>query len=257
MNPAKLRDEFKRKICEEIDVEPEGLDRFIVYTPFMFDDGDHFIIILKNANKRWLFTDEGHTFMHMSYDEVDVSRGTRKSIIDQTLLNFHTVNDAGELRLEVPGEAFGDALFSFIQALVKINDTAYWTRERVRSMFFEDFRQLVENKIPSDRRAFNYIERTKDPEEIYPVDCRVNGSRRPLFIFGVNNNDKCRDATITLHQFERWGFEFRSMAVFEDQTQINSKVLARFSDVVGKQFSSLGARERIEKYLDETLKESI
>jgi hypothetical protein len=78
-----------------------------------------------------------------------------------------------------------------------------------------------------------------------------------LFIFGVNNNDKCRDATITLHQFERWGFEFRSMAVFEDQTQINSKVLARFSDVVGKQFSSLGARERIEKYLDETLKESI
>jgi hypothetical protein len=47
------------------------------------------------------------------------------------------------------------------------------------------------------------------------------------------------------------------MAVFEDQTQINSKVLARFSDVVGKQFSSLGARDRIEKYLDETLKESI
>jgi hypothetical protein len=214
MNATELQKEFKRKICEEIEVEPEGLDRFVVYTPFMFDDGDHFAIILKNVNRRWVLTDEGHTFMHMSYDEVDVSRGTRKSIIDQTLLNFHTVNDAGELRLEVPGEAFGDALFSFIQALVKISDTAYWTRERVSSTFFEDFRQLVESSIPSDRRAFNYIERAKDPQENYPVDCRVNSSRRPLFIFGVNSNDRCRDATITIHQFEKWGFEFRSMAVF-------------------------------------------
>jgi hypothetical protein len=256
MNPAKLREEFKQKVCKEIDIESEGLDRFIVYTPFMFDDGDHFTIILKNANRQWVFTDEGHTFMHMSYDEVDVSRGTRKSIIDQTLLNFHTVNDAGELRLEVPGEAFGDALFSFIQALVKISDTTYWTRERVSSTFFEDFRQLMESNIPSNRRLFNYIERAKDPEEIYPIDCKVNGSKRPLFIFGVNSDAKCRDATITIHQFERWGFEFRSMAIFEDQTQINSKVLARFSDVVGKQFSSLGARERITKYLDESLKES-
>jgi hypothetical protein len=214
MNATELQKEFKRKICEEIEVEPEGLDRFVVYTPFMFDDGDHFAIILKNVNRRWVLTDEGHTFMHMSYDEVDVSRGTRKSIIDQTLLNFHTVNDAGELRLEVPGEAFGDALFSFIQALVKISDTAYWTRERVSSTFFEDFRQLVESSIPSDRRAFNYIERAKDPQENYPVDCRVNSSRRPLFIFGVNSNDRCRDATITIHQFEKWCFEFRSMAVF-------------------------------------------
>ena len=257
MNATELQKEFKRKICAEIDVEPEGLDRFIIYTPFMFDDGDHFTIILKNANKRWVFTDEGHTFMHMSYDEVDVSRGTRKSIIDQKLLNFRTVNDAGEIRLEVPDEAFGDALFSFVQALAKISDTAYWTRERISSTFFEDFRQLMESRIPADRRVFNYIERTKDLKEIYPIDCRVNGSKRPLFIFGVNNNDKCRDATITLHQFEKWRVNFSSMAVFEDQTQINSKVLARFSDVVGKQFSSLGARERIEKYLDETLKESI
>jgi len=257
MNATELQKEFKRKICEEIEVEPEGLDRFVVYTPFMFDDGDHFAIILKNVNRRWVLTDEGHTFMHMSYDEVDVSRGTRKSIIDQTLLNFHTVNDAGELRLEVPGEAFGDALFSFIQALVKISDTAYWTRERVSSTFFEDFRQLMGSRIPADRRVFNYIERTKDPKEIYPVDCRVNSSRRPLFIFGVNSNDKCQVATITILQFEKWAFEFSSMAVFEDQTQINSKVLARFSDAVGKQFSSLGARERIVKYLDEALKESI
>jgi len=32
---------------------------------------------------------------------------------------------------------------------------------------------------------------------------------------------------------------YRTMAIFEDQEQINRKVLARFSDVSEKQFSSL------------------
>ena len=73
MNTAELQKEFKQKVCEEIDVEPEGLTRFVVHTPFMFDDGDHFVIIMKKSADRWILTDEGHTFMHMSYGEIDVS----------------------------------------------------------------------------------------------------------------------------------------------------------------------------------------
>jgi hypothetical protein len=66
-----------------------------------------------------------------------------------------------------------------------------------------------------------------------------------------------RDATITLLQFEKWGLAFRSLAIFKDQEQINRKVLARYSDVSEKQFSSLGAnRERIKKYLEEALSRS-
>jgi len=50
------------------------------------------------------------------------------------------------------------------------------------------------------------------------------------------------------------GLTFRSLAIFEDQEQINRKVLARYSDVSEKQFSSLGAnRERIKGYLEEAL----
>jgi hypothetical protein len=253
MNVAELQKEFKRKICEEIDVEPEGLTRFVIYTPFMFDDGDHFVIVLKRLANRWVFTDEGHTFMHMSYSEIDVSHGTRKSIIDQTLLNFNVVNESGEFCLDVSNEAFGDGLFSFIQALVKISDVAYLTRERVRSTFFEDFRHLLEDKIPNQRRVFKYTDPDNDPDKVYPIDCRVNGMKRPLFVFGINNDAKCQYATIAIHQFEKWRRDFLSLAIFEDLTQINSKVLARFTDVVGKQFSSLGAKERIYKYLDETL----
>jgi hypothetical protein len=253
MNTAELQREFKRKVSNEIDVEREGIDRYIVYTPFMFDDGDHFVIVLKKRDNEWRFTDEGHTFMHMSYGEIDLSQGTRKSIIDQVLLSFRLANDAGELCLAVPDDQYGDALFSFVQALMKISDTAYWTRERVRSTFMEDFRTFLEEKIPSQRRTFDFCDKQRDPDEIYPVDCKVNGMARPLMVFGIHNDAKCRDATITLLQFEKWGEQFRSMAIFEDQTQINNKVLARFSDVAEKLFSSLGTRDRTEKYLSEVL----
>jgi len=77
---------------------------------------------------------------------------------------------------------------------------------------------------------------------------------RPLFVFAVQNDDKARDTTIALHQFEKWGQSFRSVAVFEDQESINRRVLARFSDVGEKLFSSLGAnRDRIAQYVQDCM----
>jgi hypothetical protein len=73
---------------------------------------------------------------------------------------------------------------------------------------------------------------------------------RPLFVFALPNDDRARDTTIALLQFEKWGVPYRSMGIFEEQEGINRKVLARLSDVCEKQFSSIGAnRDRITRYL--------
>jgi hypothetical protein len=77
---------------------------------------------------------------------------------------------------------------------------------------------------------------------------------KPLFVQALPNDDKTRDATITLLQFEKWGLAYRTMAIFKDQEQINRKVLARFSDVSEKQFSSLSVnRERIRRYIKDNM----
>lgn len=256
MGTDTIEREFKQKVCEQVRLAPEGLDRFRVFTPFLFEDGDHLAIVMRKENGRWLLSDEGHTFMHLTYelDERDLQKGTRQKIVSNALNTFQVDDRDGELVLPVPDERYGDALYSFIQALLKISDVTFLSRERVRSTFLDDFRAFIENHVPEPRRVFDWADAQRDPEGKYRVDVRVNGLARPLFVYALPSDDRVRDATIALHQFERWGIEFRSLAIFEDQEQINRRVLARFSDVNEKQYSSLsGNRDRIATYLEELM----
>lgn len=78
---------------------------------------------------------------------------------------------------------------------------------------------------------------------------------KPLYVFALNGDDRTRDATISIHCFEKWSLPLRSLAIFENQENINRKVLARLSDVCDKQFSNLEAnKQRIISYVQEVIR---
>ncbi len=247
--------DFREKVCAELRLHSEGVDRYRVFNPFRFEDGDHLVVVLRKQENQWALSDEGHTYMHLTYDTdgPDLQRGTRQRIITNALSVFGVDDQGGELRIIIRNDQYGDALYSFVQALLKITDVTFLSRERVRSTFAEDFRALIVETVPEDRRAFDWHDPQNDPEGKYTVSCRVNEQRRQLFIYALQNDGQARDATISLLQFERWGIAFQSVALFENQEEINRKVLARFSDVCDKQYSSLGInRQRIIQYLQES-----
>jgi hypothetical protein len=251
MTSSSIEADFKKKVCDQIRLIPEGKDRFRVSTPFRFDDGDHLVVVLQRRGQKWVLTDEAHTFMHLSYriDLTTLDRGTRAKIIERALASFGAKEEEGELLTEVDGEAFGDALYSFVQTLLRISDVSYLSKEMVRSAFMDDLRKTVQAVVPADRSKFDWYDEQSDPEKKYPVDCLIEGEK-PLFLFGIQTTDKCSTATIVILHYQKAGREFGSLAVFENQEKIGRPQLARLSDVVDKQFSSLpDNRDRLTRFL--------
>ncbi len=127
---TKIEKEFRKKVCDEIKIISESKDRFVVSTPFTFEDGDYLNIVLKKNGAGWYFTDEGHTFMHLSFDE-DFERGKRKEIIDSILKIHFLENDNGELRCPVKDDNFNDTFYTFIQGLIKVTGIDSTKRARM------------------------------------------------------------------------------------------------------------------------------
>ena len=131
--------------------------------------------------------------------------------ISNALSMFRIQDRDGELVLDVPDSRYGDALYSFVQALLRISDVSYLSRERVKSTVMEDFRTLLSEALPEERMSFGWNDPTHDPNGIHEVDCRVNGMPRPLFVHALGSDGRTRDATIALLQFEKWGLSVRCL----------------------------------------------
>lgn len=244
--------DLRTAVCGAVELHPEGNDRFRVFTPFVLDDGDHVSPVLKREGDGWVVSDEGNTFMRLSYDLDDrmLEAEGRRRAIEQALGAAGIQNRNGELLSRVRGEAYGDALFSFVQAVVRIMDVALQTRDVVRSTFAADAAALVERVVPDNVRDRNWRDPERDKEGHYPVDWRLGPKDDPVFLFLLGSQEKVQEATITLLKFEQWGVPHRTVGIFDDQERISRRALARFTDVSEKNFSSLaGNEEAVAKYL--------
>ncbi|MBS1813705.1 MAG: DUF1828 domain-containing protein [Acidobacteria bacterium] len=254
MNYEEIVKQFKSKVCEQLRVVEEGENRFRVFTPFIFEDGDHLGIVLKkDRSGSWALSDEGNIYMRLTYDldEKDLRSGTRQKVISNALSTFSVEDRDGELVAPIKENRYGDALYDFVQASLRIADVTYLNRERVKSTFMEDFRSFLEANINPKRLHFDWSDRQHDPEGLYSVDCKIDtSSEAPFFVYALPSDDKVKDSTIALLQFEKWGIPHRGVGVFESQEDINRKSLARFSDVCDKQFSNLATnKDRLARYL--------
>ena len=258
MNIKDIQDTFSATVAKSIELYPEGVDRYQIFTPFHFDDGDHFVIALrKNGSGQWIISDEGHTYMHMSYDTdlATLKQGQRNEIIENTLDKYGIEEKDGQIFVRIDGVAnAGNIFYNFIQCLISITDVSYLKRERVVSTFIEDFKEFMRETVSSDRIQFDYRDKSHDSDGKYLVDCHINSMTRPLHVYGVGNNDKCRDTTIGILNFRQWDTPFTSLGIFDNQENINRKALARFTDVCDRQFSSLSTnQDLIRAYLQDQI----
>lgn len=194
--------------------------------------------------------------MHLTYDidERKLFSGTREKIISNALSTFKVEDRFGELILEVKDARFGDALYAFAQALVKMGDVLCLSKEHVQSTFMADFQALFHEVVPETDRDFDWHDPEHDEAKKYTVDCRINGMPEPFFVYALANNDRIRDATIKLQKITQWNIPFRPLGIFQDRGAANRQVVARFDDVCPVQFSNFKLnRQEIIDYLGENI----
>lgn len=106
MTKENIESDFRQKVCDQLRSVSEGVDRYRVFTPFMFEDGDHLSVVLRLESGRRVLADEGHTYMHLTYDleGKDLQRGTRQKIISDALSAFTVEDREGKLVLPIPGD---------------------------------------------------------------------------------------------------------------------------------------------------------
>lgn len=255
MSISTIEKDFVHKVSEKIRLSPDGEERFRVLTPFQFEDGDQLVIVLKKVGDRWVLSDEAHTYMHLTYDidEKLLHRGARRKIILNALSMFDVKDRNGELTLDVSDERYGDALYDFVQALLKITDVSYLSKEQIKSTFIDDFRTLFYEGVqePEKRVFFDWSDQNRDPQKNYKVDCLINREHKPLLVYALANDNRTRDATIALHQFREWGVSFHPVGIFKEPNAVGHRVLARFSDVCEDYFMGINeSYASIGQYLD-------
>lgn len=248
-------EELERTLQERLSLhfrlEPLGNGRIAVLSPFTFDDGDRFPVVLERVGDRWRLTDEGGTVMHLSYMEVPFDEGNRGRLIENVAQRHGLELEDWVLSKTLHDAPDPDALMSFIHAIAQVADVDFLAREVVASTFMEDFRGLLRARVRADRLRFGYHDEERDPERTYVADAAIRRNGEWLFGFGVPNDARAKDATITLMTFEQWYGAVDSFVVFEDQQELTRRTLAQLSNIAGKQFASLlGQEQRIVQYLE-------
>jgi|HubBroStandDraft_1064217.scaffolds.fasta_scaffold65986_2 hypothetical protein len=249
-----LQDQLREKVSSRVRLLSEGSNRYRVFTPFRFDDGDRFVIVLEQVGSGWVLRDEGHTLMHLSYrvDTADLQTGNRGEIVSNALTEFNVANREGDLVAKATPSDLGDRFFDYIQALSRIADVLLLSRERVRSTFWEDLAKVVKSAVSPSLITPDWFDRNRDPNKNYVVPYRLEAQGRPVLVFGLPSDAVVQVATISLLKFETWGLKSNSVGIYENQEEIGPKTLARFSDAVGKQFSGIEPnKDRIKSYLQD------
>lgn len=113
---------IRRAIRDQIDLRMVD-GKFVVMSPFTFDDGDVLHVALKNVSGRWMLTDEGHTLMHL--DTINGSgslfKGKNNKAIETALALNDLKMEGGEIYGDITGELDGSRYFDLVQCILFIS----------------------------------------------------------------------------------------------------------------------------------------
>ncbi len=253
MSPEYIENIATKSLSDIVTIDRRGLDDYRVNVPLSFADGDDLKIILKRMpNSKWLLTDEAHTFMYLSYGNVEVdSSSSRQRILDRILTSHNMQEHDGRLVMEnIDSEDIGAAIFTFSQALLKVGDFSLWKQERAKNEFLSYFQQVLPKCVGSREYIFNYNYDDIDKERNYVIDCFIRGARNNVHVYAVNSDFKAKNTAISMF-FYGDKVKVPSCAILDIDADISRRSRTQLADASEKVIDSLDkASKMLPTFLD-------
>lgn len=235
-----LSEKLCREFCSDIVVR-EKRGSLLVSMPLSGRDGDRFTVYVTKIPGGWRLSDKASTMMRLSYEN-DVNKmlqGARGKLFKTILCESGISDDDGELFLDVPANALTRGLFTLSQGMSRIEDLALWTKNRTESTFYDDLRAELMAQIGGDRVKPDFLIPGLPNAENYAVDYFIEGQDRPIYLFGVGNNEKAQLTTIILQYIAHHGMRFHSMVVCSDMDTLSRPIRFRLMDAANDVLPSL------------------
>lgn len=212
--------------------------------PIFHEDGDMVDIYLQDSpagNEFVRVCDFGLALMRLSYT-FDFNTAARQRILDGILHNNGVVNDSGNLYLEAPLGALYESILQFAGCIQKVCNMRYWSREVIRSSFYEDLEHYIVNELG----RFTPV-RDLTPLQDYPVtvDWSLSYNQRQFYVFGVLGGDKAKVVAISLLELQKAAVQFISLVVHEDMDELvtrDARYLTSNADVQYPAFDEFRGR---------------
>ena len=224
MNSSDIKALLQRRGTDTFDLYERRPGSFQLIAPIMHEDGDMVEIYLQDSPEGDGYVricDFGMTLMRLSYS-FEIGTATRQRIFESIIINNRVGNDDGNLYLDAPVEKLYESVLQFAGCAQKVCNMRYWSRESVRSAFYDDLRDYVSQELVTYSPVANL-----SPIDDYPisVDWSLTLNQRNFYLFGVRGNEKAKNVAIALLEFQKVHLPFMSLVVHENIDDLGKKEL--------------------------------
>ena len=159
-----------------------------------------------------------------------------------------------KLILNISNQRYSEALPRFIQTILRITNVEDFAQHHYTTTFRGQVHTKLSKIINPSRLNFDWHHEKLDSQRKYVVDCRVNGTNRPVFIYALNSNHKARNAIIALHWLK--GKElFSSLGILQNEKSITGKPLSQLNDIFDQCLIGVDTNDSaIREYVDSNIR---
>ena len=256
---------LQSQISQSLYIETDARGQHYIATPFVFGDGDQPVIALSPEGDGWALSDRGNSLFRLGHQLTDAEYDdpALRRRMDSALVMAGIKQRDDELVKEIPPGQYAAALFDFVHALLKIDELGDYpalanppvvapkrTGSEARAQIKDEVRELVAECVPQDRFVPDWYDPGWDRDGEYPVDFKVNGMPRPLFLHTPGNLTLTQEATIAIYRFREQGVDGKHIAIFRGNNRISAKAKSKLRAVCDATFDDLeGQRPEIKEFL--------